>query len=176
VSYSILRIIFQFSVLCPLFFNISADASEPQTHLPGSLNEMHYGMLKTEGRRVVMEWIWITQSKNRQANQEGRIGERQKDLISSRPPWALTLLKEDAAIAHVCLPCFQQAAPDVHSFTKGHGNTSSPHNLFLGSSFNSQIEQDLTSCGPIKLHSHRLLCVCHYLYLDVMLYCTVMNA
>lgn len=55
----------------------------------------------------------------------------------------------------------EQAGPGIQSFTKVTATPPVPI-TFLGSSFNSQIVQDLTSCGPIKLHRHGLLCVSHY--------------
>ncbi len=102
------------------------------------------GSWKTEGRGVAVEWIWITQSKNRQRNQDERMGERQKDLMESRLLLSAGCFKERRCHmhsdtqthahkhAHTYCVCWrpEQAGPGIQSLTKGHSNTFSPHNLF----------------------------------------------
>lgn len=60
------------------------------------------------------------------------MGERQKDLIGSRLFQALTVSKGDVATCTSTLTVFVGGVSRqvIQSFTEGHSNTSSPHNLF----------------------------------------------
>lgn len=88
-----------------------------------------------------MEWIWMTQSKSRP-----KLGEwiNKKILIK---PSLFGALKD--SLPYVAMVDGAGQARAIQTLQKVTATPPVPI-TFLGSSFHLQIEQDLTSCGPIK--------------------------
>lgn len=103
--------------------------------------QMHYGIHNTEGWSVEMEWTWMTQSKS-----WPKMGEWINKRILIKPS-LFGALKD--SLPYVAMVDGAGQARAIQTLQKVTATPPVPI-TFLGSSFHLQIEQDLTSCGPIK--------------------------